>query len=384
MRITLVTETFPPEVNGVAMTLGRLVGGLRELGHDVEVVRPRQLSEPADRAAPRGELVVPGIPIPFYRSLRMGLPVVGRLKHRWRACRPEVVHIATEGPLGLAALRAARQLGLPVTSSYHTNFHHYGSHYGVSPLRSLALAWMRRFHNATRTTLVPTRQMADELAADGFQRLGVLSRGVDTALFTPERRSAELRRSWGAAEHDVVAVHVGRMAAEKNLGLAVEAFAALRDRSPGARFVLVGDGPERDAIAAAHPEFHYAGMRRGEDLAAHYASADVFLFSSLTETFGNVVTEAMASGLVVVGHDYAAVREHVRDGVNGWVAAFGDAAGFRARVVAAVDRREEWPAMRAAARATARTLTWQAIVDRFVACLEEAAGAAAPPIAATR
>src|SRR5690606_22808273 len=139
-------------------------------------------------------------------------------------------------------------------------------------------AWMRGFHNGTAGTLVPTRQMMAELAAEGFERLGVLSRGVDTTLFNPARRSETLRQSWGAGPDDPGVIHVGRMAAEKNLGLAVEAFAAFRARVPQAKFVLVGDGPERAPVAAKHPEFHYAGMRRGEDLAAHYASADVFLF----------------------------------------------------------------------------------------------------------
>src|SRR5690606_5396708 len=154
--------------------------------------------EARDTSPPDGECVVPGLPIPFYRSLRMGLPVTGRLKRQWRTTRPDVVHVATEGPLGVAALRAARALRLPVLSSYHTNFHQYGSHYGVSPLRSLALAWMRGFHNGTAGTLVPTRQMMAELAAEGFERLGVLSRGVDTTLFNPARRSETLRQSWGA------------------------------------------------------------------------------------------------------------------------------------------------------------------------------------------
>lgn len=373
MLITLVTETFPPEINGVAMTLGRLVDGMRLRDLAVEVIRPRQLHESITAPTPTGEWVVPGMPIPFYRSLRMGLPVTGRLRARWRARRPSVVHIATEGPLGIAALRAARQLGIPVTSSYHTNFHQYGSHYGFSLLRTVALAWMRRFHNATRCTLVPTRQMMTELAADGFARLGVLSRGVDTTLFAPNRRDEALRASWGAGPRDPVVVHVGRMAAEKNLGLAVEGFEALRTRAPRARFVLVGDGPERGPVAQRHPDYHYAGMRRGTDLAAHYASADVFLFPSVTETFGNVVTEALASGLVLVGYDYAAVREHVRDGVNGYTVPLSEAGVFCARCAEVVGRAAEWPGVRAAARATALGLSWDTIVDQFVANLLEAA-----------
>ncbi|MCF3652147.1 glycosyltransferase family 1 protein [Synoicihabitans lomoniglobus] len=367
-----MTETFLPEVNGVAMTLGRLVGGLRERGFDVEVIRPRQVQETAQTKAPAGEFVVPGAPIPFYRSLRMGLPATRKLKRRWQQQRPDIVHIATEGPLGVSALRAARALKLPVTSSYHTNFHQYGSHYGMSILKSIALAWMRWFHNASFCTMVPTRQMQAELEGDGFERLRVLSRGVDTDLFSPARRDEKLRESWGAGPDDPVVIHVGRMAAEKNIGLAVEAFEALRASVPDARLVLVGDGPAKAPLSAKHPEYHYAGMRRGEDLAAHYASADVFLFPSVTETFGNVVTEGLASGLVVMGYDYAAAREHVRDGTNGYLVPMNDEAAFKRRATAIMVERANWPAVRAAARDTAQGLTWTVIVQLFADTLAEA------------
>lgn len=374
MNIALVTETFPPEVNGVAMTLSRLVAGMRARGHAVEVVRPRQKAELADGVdAGTLDYVVPGVPIPFYSALRMGLPVTGALKKRWRARRPDVVHVATEGPLGLAALRAAHLCKLPVTSSFHTNFHQYGGHYGLTLGRDLALRYLRWFHNRTRVTMVPASDLKAQLAADGFERLAVLARGVDAKLFSPTKRSEALRASWGAGPDDPVAIYVGRVAAEKNLSLAVEAFLELKRREPRARFVVVGDGPERAALAQAHPEFHYAGMRRGEELAAHYASADVFLFASVTETFGNVVTEAMASGLVVLAYDYAATREHVRDGVNGFSARFGEREAFLRGADALLARRAGWPEIRAAARATAEGITWAAIFDVFERELRAAA-----------
>jgi len=361
VKFALVTETYPPEVNGVAMTLSRIVGGLRARGNVVEVVRPRQKHE----SGLTEDFLVPGIAIPFYDALRIGLPAVGRLEERWRQWRPDVVHVATEGPLGLASLAAARRLGVPVTSSFHTNFHAYGGHYGVAVLRDATLAYLRWFHNSTRCTLAPTKQMTAELAADGFKTLGVMSRGVDTTLFDPAKRSAALRAAWGVAEGDPVVLYVGRIAAEKNLGLVVEAFLKLREGEPRARFVLVGDGPARESLARAHPEFHYAGMRRGEELAAHYASGDLFLFASVTETFGNVVTEAMASGLVAVAYDYAATREHVRDGVNGFSAEFDCAPAFHLALGRALKAREGWPVIREAARAAAMGLTWQSVVARF-------------------
>ena len=374
MKLALVTETYPPEVNGVAMTLSRLVGGLRERGHEVEVVRPRQRGE--DTRATR-DFLVPGMAIPFYDALRVGLPTTWRLEERWRAWRPDVVHVATEGPLGLAAVTAAARVRRPVTSSFHTNFHAYGGHYGVAALKDATLAYLRWFHNRTRLTLAPTRQMVDELAAARFRGLSVMARGVDTVLFDPAKRSAELRAGWGAAPDDPVALYVGRLAAEKNLGVAVEAFLRLRARAPRAKFVLVGDGPAREALARAHPEFHYAGMRRGEELAAHYASGDLFLFASVTETFGNVVTEAMASGLVTVSYDYAATREHVRDGRNGYAATYDREDAYFASVERAWTERARWPEIAAAARRTTTGLTWAAVVARFEADVRAATGVVA-------
>jgi glycosyltransferase involved in cell wall biosynthesis len=369
MRLALVTETYPPEVNGVAMTLSRIVEGLRARGATVEVVRPRQKQEQGATA----DFLVPGVAIPFYTSLRIGLPAVARLETRWREWRPDVVHVATEGPLGLASQTAAGRLGVPLTSSFHTNFHAYGGYYGVAALRKVTLGYLRWFHNRTRCTLVPTRQMVEALRLERFNSLGVMARGVDTTLFDPARRSAKLRAEWGVGENDPVVLYVGRLAAEKNIGLAVAAFVRLRESVPGARFVLVGDGPEREALARTHPEFHYAGMRRGVELAEYYASGDLFFFASVTETFGNVVTEAMASGLVVVAYDYAAAREYVRDGENGFRPNFDEPEAFHAAVGQAWAGRARWSVLRVAARETALTLTWAAVVTRFEADVRAAA-----------
>jgi glycosyltransferase involved in cell wall biosynthesis len=303
----------------------------------------------------------------------MGLPVGGRLQRRWMRQRPDVVHIATEGPLGWSALAIARKLAIPISSSFHTNFHQYGKHYGYGSLIDVAVGYLRYFHNLTALTMVPTRQMKHELGTQGFQRLDVMSRGVDAKLFDPARRSADLRRSWGAEPGDPVYLYVGRLAKEKNIDLAVASFLAAREQAPRARFVLVGDGPESASLRKRFPDFHFAGLRRGEDLAAHYASGDVFLFPSITETFGNVVTEALGSGLVVVTYDYAAGREHIRDGENGVLAPFDDASAYRFAATAIAGRAADWPRLRAAARATALTVTWDAIIDRFHTLLGEVA-----------
>jgi glycosyltransferase involved in cell wall biosynthesis len=353
------------------MTLSRLVAGLAARGHEVEVVRPRQDGEKKipgreRRSGHVTEWLVPGLPIPFYHTLKIGLPIWGALRRRWAATPPDIVHVATEGPLGLAALRAARRLGLPVTSGFHTNFHHYGGHYGLNRLRAAIVAYLRWFHNRTACTMVPTDELRGQLAAHAFARLVVIARGVDTDLYSPGNRSRELRASWGAGPDDPVLVYVGRLAAEKNLGLVVQTFLLMQKSEPRARCVLVGDGPERMALEKKFPQFCFAGMRRGQDLAAHYASADVFVFPSMTETFGNVVTEAMASGLVVLAFDYAAARQHIRPGVNGATVPLGDAPAFLAGAEGLLARRGSWPALRASARASALDITW----DKIVTCFE--------------
>jgi glycosyltransferase involved in cell wall biosynthesis len=378
VKIALVTETFPPEVNGVAMTLHRLATGLVGAGHQLEIIRPRQKSDDSPKpAATYGELLVPGLPLPGYAGLQFGLPAYFKLRRHWRTTRPEIVHIATEGPLGLSAFWAARSLGVTATSSFHTNFHAYSKHYGVGIFKSLGFAYLRWFHNQTAGTFVPSADLVETLTSAGFGNLRLLGRGVDTALFAPSRRDETLRASWGAGPETPVALCIGRLAAEKNLPLVVEAWMTLREQQPDLRLVLVGDGPMRRQLQARHPEIHFAGVRLGEDLARHYASGDLFLFPSSTETFGNVVTEALASGLVAVAYDYAAGRTHIRDGENGFLAPYHDRAGFHAAATRALTNRDRWPAMRTAARQTALGLSWGPIVTRFADTLA-AAHAAAP------
>ncbi len=374
MKISLVTETYPPEVNGVAMTLQRLVRGLSgERGHEVTVVRPRlpgsQEKDPADPERLR-HVLVPSLPLPFYSELRLGLPLYLRLRKLWRKGRPDVVHIATEGPLGGAALLAARGLRLPVSSSFHTNFQQYTQQYMFRAMHDIALGYLRGFHNRAACTLVPTDQARGELVAAGFERVGVFSRGVDAALFDPAKRRADLRASWGAGPETPVFIYVGRLAVEKNIDLAVRAFLAAQACDPAAHFVLVGDGPARGELERKYPRFHFAGMRRGEDLAAHYASGDVFLFPSTTETFGNVVTEALASGLAVLCYDYAAGRQHIRSWENGVLAPFGDGDAFVAAAAELARRRAGWPELRRGARTTAEGITWERVFGKFEETLQ--------------
>jgi glycosyltransferase involved in cell wall biosynthesis len=373
MRLCLVTETYPPEVNGVARTLGTLCRIMATRGHEVSVVRPR----PRDAVTPVpgvGEVTVPGAPVPGYPRLRFGWPAPGRLARSWRLQRPDVVHVATEGPLGWSAVRLARRQGIPVASSFHTNFHEYGPHYGLKHLVGAGLAYCRWFHGRTAITLVPSLTARRRLLELGFSRLEVLSRGVDTRQFDPARRSDELRSSWGADPGDPVLLCVGRIAPEKNVELAIAAFREAQAETPRARLVLVGDGPAAPRLRQEHRDLVWAGERRGSDLGAHYASADLFLFPSLTETFGNVLVEAMAAGLAPVAFDYAAAAMHVRSGENGVAVPRGDREAFLAAAVGLALAPGLRRGLGRAARATAMGLSWERVADRWERILLRLAG----------
>ena len=330
LSICFVTETYLPEVNGVARTLSNVITSLANASHTVSLIRPRQKADAElnrDQYPCVTHLVMP-IPLPWYKGIQGGMPAFWKLFSVWKSTRPDVIYIATEGPLGFAALIVATLLKIPVISGFHTNFPSYCQHYRVGFLEPLIYRYLRFFHNKTALTLVPTRSVKADLDARGFKRTEIFGRGVDLILFSPARRNTMLRESWGASEQDVVVLYVGRIAAEKNIQLALDAYAKTKEVYPNLRFVLVGDGPVMSELEKQQEDLVFAGVQHGESLAAHYASADMFVFPSKTETFGNVIIEAMASGLPVVAYDYAAGREFGSNGVNGCFVSFDDEADF--------------------------------------------------------
>jgi UDP-2,3-diacylglucosamine pyrophosphatase LpxH/glycosyltransferase involved in cell wall biosynthesis len=368
MRIALVTDTFPPDVNGVAMTLEQLALGLMRRGHEIALLTTR----PAGSEDPEGlaREVIASVPLPGYPELRFGVPAPNQLAGFVARWRPDAFYVATESALGYSALRAAKKAGIPAYSGFHTKYHSYMGDYNLPILEQAAVGYLKRLHSSARATFVPSEDTKVELGELGFQNLHVLGRGIDTALFRPEARDHGLRSSWGGDESTPVAIYVGRLAAEKNLPLLAETFARLRLERPELRCVLVGDGPKMGWLREAYPHFEYAGVRRGEDLARHYASADVFVFPSLSETYGNVVMEAMASGLVAVAFDYAAAKLHVRHAANGFLAARGDEEAFFGAARAALGRWNDWSLRRRAVE-TAAAQSWDVIVEHFEAILLE-------------
>lgn len=372
LRIAVVTETWPPEVNGVALTLSRLIQELSLRQHTIQLIRPRQTPQETESSREGwSELLLKGMPIPRYPELKLGFPSKKSLVQAWTLKRPDIVHIATEGPLGWSALQAARVLRLPISSDFRTNFQSYSKHYGVGWLQKPIVAYLRKFHNRTHCTMVPTHAMREELQALGFHHLHTVGRGVNTSIFHPDKRSTEMRRTWQADDETAVLLSVGRLAAEKNLDLTVKTYKALLQNNRKVRLVFCGDGPYRAKIQAECPEAIFMGMCTQSQLSVAYASADLFLFTSLTETFGNVTLESLASGTPVLAFDCAAAKEVIEDGKNGWLVKNEDAQMYVLRALAISQRIQNLSDARGTSHTSIHKWEWSSIASQFEQLLRQ-------------
>ncbi len=376
MRLTLITETYAPQVNGVSRTLGQLVRHLVEAGDTVQVVHP-DYGETPDAAE---HVTARSMALPWYRDVRLPLPPFGSIRRQVDAFRPDLIHIATEATLGLDILRHARRKRYPVVSSFHTNWDHYCHHYRAGFARGTIWRYLRWFHARTIETYVPSRPTIAELEALGFRDLVLWPRGVEGRLFSPDRPGRRaVREALGFGPENPVIGHVSRLAAEKNVGYLADALAIVGRARPEARFLFVGDGPERAGLERRMgPNARFVGYRSGADLADHYAAADVFAFASLTETFGNVVLEAMASGLPVVAVRAGGVGDIVRPGGTGLLVEPTDPpSAFAESLIRLIDHTAVRRDLAEAARAYALTQTWDAIMgglrDRYLAVVEHRA-----------
>lgn len=299
-RVAIFTDTFAPQVNGVARTLERLVGALRERGGEATVVTidsPGVLHDDVVRW--------PAIPFWGYPELRIAAPSTREARRVIRAMRPDLVHVATPFGVGLAARHAAALERVPQVSSFHTDFAQYLRYYNLRPLESVAWPYLRWFHNGGARTFAPTRVGVAALEARGFERVSVWGRGVDRTQFSPSFRGQALRHALGIRDDDFMVACVGRLAPEKGIGVLLRAMARVHEAAgTRVRLALAGDGPaERQFRAAAPVGTIFAGRLGGTVLSEFYASADAFVFTSTTDTFGNVLLEAMASGLPVIAPD---------------------------------------------------------------------------------
>ncbi|GIE75593.1 GDP-mannose-dependent alpha-mannosyltransferase [Actinoplanes philippinensis] len=361
MRIALVTESFLPDVNGVANSVARMAEHLARTGHEPLVVAP--LPPPGSRAPltglPYPVARVASLPMPGYPQLRLGLPAPA-LHAALRRHAPDVVHLASPFVLGAWAQVSARTLGVPSVAVYQTDVASYARVYKVRLTERMAWRWIRTVHNAAGRTLAPSSESVSALESHGVRRVHLWRRGVDLARFHPGRRSAGIRRAL-APDGEVLAGFVGRLAAEKEIGLLAGV-----SRLPGVRLVVVGDGPHAPMLRRALPDAIFLGARHGAQLARIYASLDVFAHTGPYETFGQAVQEAMASGLPVVAPAAGGPLDLVDDGRTGFLVPPHRADGFTAavaRLAAAPGLRH---AMGTAGRAAVHGRSWAAIGDELI------------------
>ena len=364
MRIALFTGAYNHIADGVSLTLNRLVAFLEMQGATVRVFAPTIPNPPLKHT---GTLVpVPSISAPGRPEYRISLGLSGKAGDTLTEFDPHLFHIATPDLLGLAALRRARRTGKQVVASYHTHFASYLAYYRLGFLEPGIWRYLKWFYSQCRQVYVPTQSMIAVLRSHGIDRnLRLWPRGVESDLFNPSRRSTEWRKARGIENTDVVILFVSRLVTEKGLDVVIGVMKGLEARGIAHRTVIVGDGPERSRLESSLPNAVFEGHLSGEPLGTAYASSDVFLFPSDTETFGNVTLEALASGLPAVVADATGSNALVADGVNGFLAPSRNTNAFEARVEQLILDRNLRARMGSAARAGAEEYEWQRVLSQI-------------------
>lgn len=365
LRVALFTGNYNYIKDGVSLTLNRLVDYLQRHGIEVVVVAP---TGPSPAFVPVGELLsVPSFPIPSRPEYRLSLGLPAKVRDRLVEFRPTLFHIAVPDVLGYRALRLAERWQVPVVASYHTRYDAYLKYYGLSALETLGKKYLKYFYSKCQQIYPPSESMAAILREEGIaQNMQVWSRGVDTELFNPNRRSLAWRHSMGLADDDVVVSYVGRLVKEKNTALLARLFDSLKQRGIRFRPMIVGNGPEEAAMRAALPDCIFTGFLNGEPLARAYASSDVFVFPSESETFGNVTLEAMASGLPAICADASGSRSLVIEGKTGFLVSAKDEAVFSDRIAALAASQELRFEMGTAALQRAADYRWDNVLSGLV------------------
>lgn len=365
LRIALFTGNYHHVEDGVTRTLGRVVGHLLDGGNDVLVFGP---TVPNPAVSQPGTLVpVPSVAAPGRPEYRVSTAFSPTARRRAEAFAPEIVHIATPDVLGHAALRWAHRRGLPVVATYHTHFASYLDYYRLGFAEGVLWHVLARFYNRCDEVYVPTPSMADVLRANGIRStLRLWPRGVETDRFAPARRSEPWRAAQGFGPEDVVVAFISRLVKEKGLDVYADVLDRLQAGGLPVRALVVGEGPERDTLAARLPTARFTGHLAGDVLATAYASSDVFLFPSETETFGNVTLEAMASGVPPVVARATGSRSLVEDGKTGFVCTPRDAQAFAEATERLVRDTALRHRMGAAARTAAEAYDWHDVLERLV------------------
>ncbi len=321
VRIALFSEVYWPMVSGVGVTLLRLTEALQARGHAVRVYSATYPLPPGTAERPEVHRS-PSVPLFLYPDVQWAFPRLREVVEDLAGFRPDVVHVATEFSLGIAGLKAARQLGLPVIASAHTDYDQYAARYGVTWALRAGWHYLRWFYGQAHRVLCPSRFYEDHLHVRGVRHTGIWSRGVDPEWFDPRFRSRSYRARFGLEPGDLLVTYIGRLAREKNLELLLRAWERLAPVRGSAQLVLVGRGPLEEPIRRRElPGVHVPGLLQGRELSAAYASADVFTFPSPTETFGNSLLEAMGSGLPSLVAAAGGVLEFAAHGRNAWLVA---------------------------------------------------------------
>jgi phosphatidylinositol alpha 1,6-mannosyltransferase len=362
VRVAYVTESFPPDVNGVAHTAVRVAEHLVSRGHEPLVIAPEPAAglDRPDRTFGFPVVRVRSLGLPVYPGFRVGLPGQA-VREAIAGHRADLVHLAGPFVLGASGGAAAQSLNLPIVAVYATDLPAYARSYHTGPLGE-AICWrrLRKIHNAADRTLAPCTATATELDANGIERVWIWARGVDSVRFDPAKRSPQLRAEM-APDGDLLVGYVGRLATEKRVDLLAQVA-----QLPGVRLVLVGGGPAEAAIRRAVPGALYLGQRGGENLAEIYASLDVFVHSGPHDTFGQTLQEAAASGLPVVAPAAGGPLDLVRDGVTGFLVQPGSAAAL----AEAVAKLAANPGLRSAQSTAARQMvlgrSWPVMCDELL------------------
>lgn len=376
-RVVIFTGAYNHIADGVSLTLNRLVSYLEN--HDTEtlVLAPTVDDPPVDHA---GTLVpVPSIPMPSRPEYRVSLGLTPSARSVIRSFRPDLFHIATPDLLGYQALRLAERRDIPVVASYHTHFSSYLKYYGFGALETTMWKYLANFYRRCRHVYVPSPSMAEVLHSHGIaDGLRLWTRGVDTDLFNPSRRSIAWRRSHGVDDDEVLVSFIGRLVWEKGLRVFAEVIEGLQQEGVKHRSMIVGDGPALDELRQRLPHTLFTGYLQGNELSHAYASSDLFLFPSDTETFGNVTLEAMASGLATVCADATGSRTLVEHGDTGLLVPPGDARAFQAAVHHLIADEPERRRMGTEALRHAQRYSWNAVLSHLVRYYDEILNPVAP------
>ena len=363
MRVAIFTESLPPQNDGVSHTFSKLAETLEHQHITYNFFSPFKPGADVswnDKVHP-----VKSFKFPLYKYYRIGLPYFDNLIETLDNLKPDIIHVASPTPLSIFGQDYAKKHNIPVVSSYHTNFVSYFRYYGLQKIEGLGWSILRWFHNRGMATYVPSQDTANELIEQGFNNVELWQRGINFEQFSPEKRSDALRKSIGA-EHVPVLLFVGRLVKEKDLDDVISADRYLKEWNQKYKIVIVGDGPMRPELEESLPDAHFTGFVKKNELGQWYASSDIFIFPSTTETFGNVILEAFASGIPAIGVRKGGVQDLITDGKTGYLTEPNNPREFAERIQNLLNTPALFQYYKQNALAEAKEKSWDSINQKLL------------------